>query len=170
MEYLDIARKYIGTKEEFGNRFVEDADKSNDATEFAALIHRAGQRDGESWCCYAVEVFCCLAYPERRAQLEKLFSANCFETYCNFLKAGFKVLNYPVLGAIVIYQHVNAGVVSTKGHAAIVSGVLSKTQFDDISGNTNEAGSREGTVIAEKKGHDTFRKENGLQVLGFIVI
>lgn len=170
MKQIDIARKYIGTKEQFGNKFMEDADKTNDSSEFAALIHLAGQKNGESWCCYTQEVFFCLTFPEREKELRKLFSASCFETYCNALKLGYKVVNYPVLGSVVIYQHVTDGIQSVKGHAAMVSNVISRVQFDDISGNTNSAGSREGEVIAEKTGHDTTRKEKGLQVLGFIII
>lgn len=169
MKVIDIARKYIGTREEFNNRFKEDNDKSNDSTEFAALVHKAGQKDGESWCCYGAEVFGCLAWPEREKELRKLFDANCFQTYCNFLKAGFKVYQYPVEGTLVLYQYVKDGVQTTKGHAGWCSKVISKTQFMDISGNTGDTSGREGDVIAEKP-NDTLRKSTGLNVLGFVAI
>jgi hypothetical protein len=163
MKQIDIAKKNLGFKEKHGN--VIDA-----STPFGAAIEKAGHKDGEAWCCYAQEAVFCEAYPELDAKLRKLFSANCFETYCNFLKAGYKVLNYPVEGTLVIWQHVDDGRQTTKGHAGCVSRVISKTQFSSFEGNTSEAGSREGTTFREQVGRDTLRRENGLQVLGFIVI
>lgn len=163
MKILETAKKYLGFKEQPGN--VIDS-----STPFGKAIEKAGHQDGEAWCCYAAEAVACEAYPEIEQALRKLFSANCFQTYINFLQAGYKVVNYPVLGAIVIFQYVADGRQTTKGHAGIVSFVASKTQFSSFEGNTSEAGSREGTTYLEKPLRDTLRHENGLQVLGFIVI
>lgn len=170
MTVIDIARKYLGTKEQFGNKFREDLDKTNDSTEFAALIHKAGQKDGESWCCYTAEVFFCLAFPQKEKELIKLFSANCFQTYINFLQAGYQVVDYPVEGALVLYMNVKDGVQSTKGHAGVCTKAVSRTAFWAVEGNTNDGGGREGEVIAEKTGRSTLRKETGLNVLGFVKI
>lgn len=163
MKQLDVCKKYIGFKEGEGNVI-------NPLLPFGAAIKKAGHGDGQAWCAYAQEGIFCEAYPDKEPELRKLFSANCLDTYYNFLKAGYQVMNYPIEGALVIWQYVEDGRQTTKGHAGCVSRVISKTQFNSYEGNTSEAGSREGTTFMEKDGRDTLRREKGLQVLGFIII
>jgi hypothetical protein len=168
MNVIEVAKKYLGMAEKPGNVFDE-------TTPLGILIKKAGHRNGESWCCYFQEGIFCEANPEKEVVLRNLFSANCLDTYYNFIKAGYRVVNYPVAGALVIFQDTITigaivGIQTTKGHAALCTSVISKTQFTTIEGNTSEAGSREGTIVGARSNRDTLRRDKGLQVLGFIII
>lgn len=162
MGVIDTARKYLGQKEGQGNTF-------DDSTPLGKLVKLAGQKNGEAWCCYFGEGVFCEALPEKEPELRKLFSANCFQTYVNFLQAGYKCSLKPVPGALVIFQYLVNGVLTTRGHAGICETVISETQFTCIEGNTNEAGSREGNTVAVKT-RDTLKRDNGLVVVCFIII
>lgn len=164
MTVEEIARTYLGLKEDKNNRFEKDS-------LLGQILHKAGQKDGEPWCCYFQEGIFCKAFPHKDAELRKLFSANCVETFYNFLRSRkYKVVSYPVPGALVIWQNVKGGVIQMTGHAGLCVRAISRTQFNSIEGNTNEAGSREGVMVAEKLLRSTARTENGLNVLGFIII
>jgi hypothetical protein len=163
MSIIEVAKKYLGMDEKPGNVF-------DLTTDLGKMLKKAGHNDGDPWCCLFAEGVACEAYPEREIKLRKMFSANCFETYCNALRQGYKVYNYPVKGGIIIFQYVKAGVQTTKGHAAICTEALSRTKYDTIEGNTSEEGSREGTTVGEQKGRDTLSRDTGLQFLGCIVI
>jgi len=161
MKIIDVARKYLNQKEEARNVFNID-------TPLARLVKQAGQKNGEAWCCYFAEGVCVEAYPEKREILTTLFSASTIKTFENFRAAGFVISPVPVLGAIVIWQRWQDGVKTWKGHAGIVSKVVTATRvFFSIEGNTNSAGSREGDSVQEKERLITHR-ETGLNVLGFI--
>lgn len=170
MKVIDIARNYLGIQETGNNKFVEDNDKTNDATEFAALVHKAGQKDGESWCCYAMEVVFCLAFPHLDGLLRKLFSSNCLQTWINFLQSGrFKVYRRPVVGGLCIFVNVKGGVIQTTGHATLCIEIISLTQFKTFEGNTNVKGSSNGDRFMEKT-RDTIERDDDLMFIGCIVI
>jgi hypothetical protein len=163
MTLIEVAKKYLGMAEKPGNVFDE-------STSLGKIVKKAGQKDGEPWCCYYQEAIFCEAYPKIEALLRKLFSANCFQTYVNFFFSGkFKVYSYPVVGGLILFQMKKEGQLLTTGHAALCIGVTSKTQFTTNEGNTDVAGSREGGIVAEKK-RDTLPRDTGLNFLCCIVI
>lgn len=163
MAVVDIARSFIGERETKGNKFEGD-------TEFERLIKEAGHLDGEAWCCLAAEVVFKKALPHLHKTLDKLFSKNCMQTYRNFVKAGYKVSQEPVVGALVIWCKMVNGKETEKGHAGVCTKALDKIFFWSVEGNTNAAGGREGEVMAEKTTRSTRKVKNGLQVKGFIII
>jgi hypothetical protein len=162
MKIIQVASKYLGQKEGSGNTF--DAQ-----TPLGKLVKAAGQNNGEAWCAYFAEGVCLEAYPERKDQIQKLFSASAVQTFARFKDAKFVISQYPVLGSIVIWQRFKEGQPTWQGHVGIVSKVISNVNFESIEGNTNSAGSREGDSVQVKK-RDTIRKDHGLNVLGFIVL
>ncbi len=155
MKQIDIAKKYIGHKEQAGNVFDEK-------TPLGKILKEAGQKDGEAWCCYFTEA----VFVET---LRALFSASTVQTFQNFKNAGYEITDSPEVGALVIWQRYKDGKPTWAGHAGIVTKVVDKTSFVSIEGNTNSAGSREGDSVQEKT-RTTARVENGLNVLGFIKI
>lgn len=162
MRILEIARKYLGQSELPGNKFT-------DLTPLGKLVHSAGQKDGEAWCAYFVEGCSIEAFPEMKHQLEKLFSANCVETFHNFKKAGFKVLSIdPLPGDICVMRSYRKGVAQLTGHMCIVEAIDVGNGFQTIDGNTNIAGSREGTTVMDRKQKSFKFNPDGLTVLGFI--
>ena len=73
----------------------------------------------------------------------------------------------PEKGAVVIWRFKKNGKASWTGHAGIV------VDFDDryiytVEGNTNDDGSREGGVVAEKKRRYAYNVKNGLELYGFV--
>lgn len=159
---VEVALKYVGQKEMEGNVF-------SDASDFGKKLHGAGQKDGMAWCALFVEMVFKEAYPERFAEFDKLFSASAVQTYKNFQKGGGYMFNQlPKEGNIVIWQKYVDGKPQWQGHAGIVYQLKSSWEFTSIEGNTNEAGSREGTSVQIKDRKVLKDVWNGLKVLGFI--
>ncbi len=160
---IEVALKYVGQKELTGNVF-------SDSSDFGKKLHGAGQKDGDPWCALFVETVFKEAFPERFKEFDKLFSASAVQTYKNFLKAGGGYLfnNLPREGNIVIWQKYVDGKDQWQGHAGIVYELKSSWEFTSIEGNTNEAGSREGTSVQIKDRKVIANVWNGLKVLGFI--
>jgi hypothetical protein len=161
---VEVAMKYVGEKELSNNKFT-------DATELGKKLHGAGQKDGDPWCALFCEVVFKEAYPERFAELDKMFSASAVQTYKNFLKGGGYLENrMPKEGNLVIWQMMKEGVAQWQGHAGIVKDVKSSWEFTSIEGNTNDLGGREGVTVAIKDRKVLKDVWNGLKVLGFIQI
>lgn len=160
MKILDTARKYVGLKEDGPNSFKEGS-KLGDA------LHKAGQRDGEAWCAYFGEAVCAEAYPEKSAEITKLFSASAVNTFKNFVAAGYAVTATPRVGAIVVWQRYEDGKPDWKGHLGIVSAVNGNS-FSSIEGNSNAQGSREADSVVENISRTILYKSTGLNVMGFI--
>lgn len=165
-----VARKYLGQKEIPGNKFVDDPNVQKDLGE---LLHKAGQKDGEAWCCYLAEAVFCEAYPLIEKELRKLFSASAVQTAKNFEAAGYEVSDKPFPNALVIWQRYVAGKKSWQGHAGVVDdqSPMTDTTWKSVEGNTNVAGEREtneGVVALQprKKAYPP----TGLHVLCFIKI
>jgi hypothetical protein len=80
---------------------------------------------------------------------------------------------HPVVDSIVIWQNIKVarriGLVTAKKFSCvgIVFKVITDSSCKSIEGNTNDAGGREGYIVAEKQ-RTTLKKEDGLNVLGFI--
>ena len=102
--------------------------------------------------------------------LNKLITPSTQTTWQNFEndKSGkFKTGKEAKKGAIVIWQRYKNGVPEWKGHAGIVQRV-NKDNFETIEGNTNDAGGREGYIVAEKTRTYDWDTINGLRLKGFI--
>lgn len=164
---IDIALKYVGEKEMTGNVFSDESD-------FGRKLHAAGQKDGDPWCALFCELVFKEAYPERFAELDKLFSASAVQTFKNFTHKktgkGYSQNQIPSIGNLVIWQMQKDGIPQWQGHAGIVYKVKSSWEFTSIEGNTNEAGGREGIAVAIKERKVLADVKNGLKVLGFIQI
>jgi hypothetical protein len=162
MKVIALAAKYWGLKEDPNNTFKPD-------TLLGKLLHRAGQSDGEPWCCYLAEGLYCEAYPELAHIFNKLFSANCVKTLENFRKAGYPISAVPEPGALMIMRTYKDNKPLPTGHAGIVTEVHSKNSWTSIEGNTNEVGAREGTTVLYKK-RKLASPPTGKRVEGFVLI
>src|SRR5688500_12844334 len=143
MKQIEIAKKYVGQKEKPGNDFDLD-------TPLGKILKEAGHKDGEAWCCYAVEAWFCEAFPERNAELRKLFSASTIQTFNNFKQAGYDVHDLPKVGDLVIWQRYQDGKPTWQGHAGIVTKVSAEGTFGTVEGNTDSKGSRTGGSVQEQ--------------------
>lgn len=155
MKQIEIAKKYIGQKELPGNYFDEKSP-------LGKIIIEAGHKNGEAWCAYFAEAI----FVET---LRALFSASTVQTFHNFKNAGYEISEVPRVGALVIWQRYKDGKPTWQGHAGIVTKVNSDGSFISIEGNTNSKGSREGDSVQEKV-RQNIRTENGLNILGFVII
>lgn len=158
-EIVNVARKYIGEEETTGNSGFKDQ-------LFQKRLEQAGWFKGASWCAFFVEMCCKEANNQLMDEYTKLFSGSATATYANFEKAGYVVNQQPAPGALAVWRHGN----TWKGHIGIVTEVVDDKVFKCVEGNTNNDGSREGYLVAEKKRHYAplpFKPE-GLNLIGFI--
>jgi hypothetical protein len=157
-----IAKKDLGQKEKENNSGFEDQ-------QLEIEMKAVGWKKGYPWCSLIVKRWALKAFPDRKSEFEKLFSPSAVTTFENFKNAGYSISLLPVAGAIVIWQRYVDGNPTWKGHAGIVSEVLSKSKFKSIEGNGSVKGSPEGTTVVEP-----LRKiatvQTGLNVLGFIIL
>jgi hypothetical protein len=160
---LTVAKKYIGKTEKSGNTGWKDP-------EFEKQMKVMGWSNTQSWCAYFSELVWKEGFTGHPMlpQLDKLFSASATATFANFSHSGnFVTGNKPKPGALVVWRHGNGW----KGHIGIVSSIVDDKTFKSIEGNTNEAGSREGTAVLEKtrKLGEPY-KPNGLNIIGFVYL
>lgn len=165
-----IAKRYLGQKEIPGNKFVDDLTVKGDLGE---MLHQAGQKDGEAWCCYFAEGIFCKANPSLEKELRGLFSASAVKTAENFQKAGYETSDKPFPNALVIWQRYLNGKKTWQGHAGIVDedSPMTPTTWRSYEGNTNVAGAREtdeGVVALQPRTKKY--PATGLHVLIFIKI
>jgi len=166
MKVLAVASRYVGNKELYGNKFIDDPKIIGDLGE---LIKKAGQNDGEAWCAYFAEAMFAEAYPEKVLWLRKYFSASAVKTHEAFVKAGIQSHMIPKAGDLMIMQRYEKGLKSWQGHAGIVEKVNADGSWISIEGNTNNGGSREGDGVYRKHRKNQ-RTENGLNLLGFLTL
>jgi len=133
-------------------------------------MEEVGFQKGHAWCSYAAELFFKEAIPERFAELDELFSGSTILTFNNFKNAGYMISQVPRLDHLVIWQTMKEGKAMATGHAGIVSEVTSTWEFKSIEGNTSDAKSREGYIVAEHSRKVFASVANGLKILGFIHI
>jgi len=164
LKIAEVAAKYIGKTEKPGNSGFNDA-------EFEKKMITVGWLKGQAWCAYFCELVWKEVYsaikPGFIADLNKLFAAGALQTLNNFKAAGYPVSKEPVPGALAIYQHGKGW----QGHACIVEKVsANKKDFGTIEGNTNDAGGREGYIVARKTRYALFDTNyaSGLNLIGFI--
>jgi len=159
--FIAYASWYIGQKEKPGNSGFYDA-------AFEKEMIKAGWRVKDPWCATFIKmVFRKLFTGELLDAVNLQFNASAKQTFDRVKKAGvFATGTVPEPGAIVIWLHGNG----PAGHEGMVVSVNFKTNtMTTIEGNTNDAGNREGEVVA-KKPRTITRPFNpkGLNVYGYI--
>jgi hypothetical protein len=159
----EIALTYLGQTEKPKNSGF------NDET-FEAEMREEGFQTGWAWCSVFARVVFVNAYPERAEELRKLFSPSTIQTFRNFRDAAYPISQVPRLDHLVIWQTMKEGKPQANGHAGIVSEVMSTWEFKSIEGNTSDAKSREGYIVAEHYRKVLASVANGLKVMGFIHI
>jgi hypothetical protein len=159
---IDIAKKDLGKVEKPNNSGFADPVLEKEMIE-------VGWQTGFAWCALISERWAKKAFPERFAELNKLFSASAVTTFANFKKAGYKISDTPVLGALVIWQKYVNSQPSWQGHAGIVSEVINDKEFKSIEGNGSVKGSRDGTTVVEQR-RKLVKLDTGLNVMGFIIL
>lgn len=159
-DIVRIAARYVGQAEVAGNKGWIDKD-------FEARMKAVGWAPTHSWCCY----FCELVAKEAAGKgtddwkaFDKLFQPSCTATYSNFAGSErYKVGKVPRSGSLMVWRHGQ----SWKGHIGIVEAVEGKI-IHTIEGNTNKAGSREGTHVLRKRRNYVWTNGAGLNLIGFI--
>jgi hypothetical protein len=164
MKLIEAARQFKGMKENPGNNF-------DPKSPLGIMLAKAGHKAGEAWCVYFVEGCAYIAFPNREAEIAKLFSANAVQCYRNLVSAGFPVTSYPVPGAIGFMQRYKGGLPQSTGHAFLVDIVNPTGSCLTLEGNSNEHGAREtdeGHVAANnrKPGFEP----DGLNIIGFVTL
>lgn len=160
MTLVEEARKYLGQREVPGNMgFVDPA--------FEAEMIEESWRKTWAWCCVFIRVIAVNAFPEHAAKLRKLITPSVMQTFRNLRDAGYAISYTPTVGYICFYQLYKNGKPQGTGHVSVVSKANGEL-YSDISGNTNEAGSREGIQVGEKDHRLNTKVDNGLRAIGFI--
>lgn len=159
---INIAQSYLGDEEQKGNVF-------SDETRLGRLLHNAGQKDGEAWCAYFCEGVYKEALPDYFGLFDKVFSASAVQTWKNCLKSDlFKCDKVFSSGCLAVWQNYKNNEAQWSGHIGIGNFMTPQNTFYSIEGNTNNNGSREGYMVAERIRHVDFgTKSNGLVLLGF---
>jgi len=159
----EIAIKYIGQTEKPGNMGFNNAD-------FERKMLAVGFQKTNAWCSYFQELIFKEAYPEKFKQLDTLFSASAVQTFRNFRDASFLVHELPEKDCLVLWQMKKEGKAQWNGHAGIVVNAIDQNTFESVEGNTNDAGGREGYIVARRIRKIVHNLQNGLEILGFIKI
>ena len=162
-EIIENAMSYIGQHEISGNKGFLDP-------KFEAEMKEEGWQMGQAWCSLFAKVVFKNVFPEKAAELDKLFSSSAVQTFKNFENAAYPINNLPREGNLVIWQQMKDGVPQWQGHAGIVVELKSTWEFKSVEGNTNEAGGREGVTVAVKERKVLKDVWNGLKVLGFVQV
>lgn len=158
------ANNFVGQTEVTGNLGFHDA-------EFEEMMKAVGWKRGEAWCAYFAELVWKLCYVQHlgiNKDLSELFSGSTVQTWKNFYSSGNWITSdKPSKGSVVIWQKYKGGEPHWSGHAGIVTDIFD-SKFESVEGNTNNAGGREGYIVAKKGRMYNFTTENGLRILGFI--
>jgi len=169
---VEIAYSYEFQKEIKGNKGFQD-------DIFQQKMEAVGWEYKQAWCCYLTELTWREAYSHFDSsianRLDKLFSANAYKTFENFRNArGFKTYtnqNFEPGDLVIWVRYKNGETVKngswTLGHIAICT-KPAQLFLLTMDGNTNEKGSPEGDIVAEKKRGYDFYKDNGLRLIGGI--
>lgn len=159
------ARKYIGKTEILGNQGF------NDPT-FEAEMKQEGWLKGYAWCMILARVVYVNCYPEKSAELRRLFMPGVLNTYRNLKNAAYPVGHMPQIDSLVIWAQVKDGKETGFGHAGICTALI-ENGFKSVEGNTitGAPGEREGYIVAENS-HKIAEKGriNGLRIKAFVHI
>ncbi|UCD07711.1 MAG: CHAP domain-containing protein [Candidatus Aenigmatarchaeota archaeon] len=162
---VKTANSFIGQEEIKGNLGFKDED-------FQDMMEAVGWKRTEAWCAFFVELVWKLAFVQDQAKVRELgmiMSGGAVATYNGFKKAGYGISTTPEPGDIVIWQKYKQGKPHWSGHAGIVTEVT-PGGFVSVEGNTNDAGGREGYIVAEKKRKLNLTTTSGLRIKGFIKV
>jgi len=158
----------IGQEEIKGNQGFKDP-------LFQQRMEAVGFQLGNAWCALFCELIWEESYQNWDAtmfgRLKKLFSASAVTTFRNFQKAKDFIVNRKFEpGCLCVWQVWKDGKAHWTGHIAIgIKENKKLNQITTIDGNTNDAGGREGYVVAEKTRIVNFNPiQNGKVLLGFI--
>ncbi len=156
------AMKYLGKREISGNNgFVDPI--------FEIEMKEEGWQKGWAWCCVFLRVVAVNTHPEKTAELRKLITPSVVQTFRNFRDAAYPIRYLPEQDSIVFYQSYKNGNAQGTGHVGIVTKAEGEL-YTDISGNTNETGSREGVIVGLKDHRLNLNVDNGLRCIGFVKI
>lgn len=183
MRPYQIFEQYIGEHEIGNNKFTNE-------TDLGLRLHEAGQKDTESWCCYAAEAVYKKwldlfgeqvtdgGHNKKWHEINKLFNGNSFLTLKNFKDAAYHIGELPAVDWMVIFVHKKGGEVSkigniVLGHTGIVSKINTGdiTAFEYISGNVGgkDTTGREGDSVKPLWAR-TGKVKDGLEVAGFVKV
>jgi hypothetical protein len=143
----DIARPYIGATEATGNRMGDDP-RMREIFEADSLAPN-GQTDGYPWCCAFVSL--CVQKLIAQSPFYRHVRPPRTASVSNFRTRWAPSQNCLIFSPADQQYHPHKGdvVVFTFSHIGIVSSV-GQNQVRTIEGNTNAAGSREGTTVLPK--------------------
>lgn len=161
-EALEIAITYLGTREQGGNNTGPEVDQ------FLAAV---GLPPGKPWC--ASFMFYCFREAAAKMGIKNPCpkSGSAVQLY---LKADpkYRVSN-PTVGAVYVLDDapLSKWIHATDipiwaGHTGIVSSLIGTDVDEEISGNTNKAGSREGDTVWKHQGQPEV--SHGGMLLGYL--
>jgi hypothetical protein len=145
---IEIARPYIGAKEARSNRMGHDP-RMREIFEADWLDNKSGGTDGYAWCCSFVSM--CVQKlirqnavyahikPPRTASVSGFRTRWAPKQNCLIFPPNHQHY-WPHKGDVVVYTFSHIGIVDTAGTRSVTT----------IEGNTNAAGSREGTSVLNK--------------------
>lgn len=152
----------MGEQEIAGNQGFKKKD-------FDKKMRAVGFDRGMAWCALFTELVWKEAYADQAEYvklLDKLFSASATSTYKNFdLDERFVCDKTPELGALAVYRYGS----DWRGHIGVVVKILDPNRVENVEGNTNDQGGREGYIVTPKP-----RKilapytTKGLNFIGFV--
>jgi hypothetical protein len=148
---LEIARSYLGVHEEGGN---------NRGPQVSLFLASVGLDPGNPWC--AAFLHFCFRQASGRLGLENPFpkTGSSLKVWVN-ADALCQDTN-PQVGAVYVLRHT-----ATTGHVGIVETLDDIGCGDEISGNTNATGSREGNCVYRHHGEPSL--VHGGELLGYLV-
>jgi hypothetical protein len=166
----EVALSYVGKTEKPNNSGFKDA-------EFEKKMKNVGWIKSQAWCAYFAELSVIewaneIGRNDIAKLATKLFSGGSTATFKNFEiyatqnPTGIvRISKKPVANSIAIYRHGSGW----QGHAAITASVQPDMFVNNIEGNTNYVGGREGYIVAKKRrNHNAPYSAKGLNIVGYI--
>ena len=137
--------------------------------EFENLMREVGWKPGDAWCVYFVKLVWYNMSPEwLKEKILRKVSGSSLQTWENLKNdPNFIVSAIPKAGDMAIWRVYSGGNPTNNGHAGIVKSLGFGT-FTTVEGNTSDAGSSEGYIVAEKERPIDYTVKNGLRLIGFI--
>lgn len=154
--FIDIAKKYIGTKESGGDN------KGRQVEEFQKAID--GKAQGEAWCMAFVQFCIKQVEKEDLTVNSKIFKSEHCLTVWNKTPESQR-LKIPEVGCLILWQFGN----TSNGHVGVVT-CVGPTRVDTIEGNTGEGKGivREGDGVYERNRSRAGSEE--MKVLGYLKV
>jgi len=154
MTLSEAARRDLGKQESPGGFGFEDHLMDS-------ALRDSGWKPGCSWNTWIVEKWLMDAMPKRALDLNGYFVENSMATFRNLKNAGIAVSMIPIIDSIVFWQRIDDGNPIWLGSVAVVSKVISGTEFMAISGS-----------IVVKENHYQIRRHvhDGSKVIGFVTV